>query len=231
VLHPVILSPPRRRRTRLVLAAVLATGALAVAGCGGDEPARTARKATATPEEPTSSIEVPDGVTLTKAGAELRFGQPAVVAYQANTQRGSALQLSVDSVRRGRTRDLAAYQLDAQARRSRVYYARVGVENVGTGDLSHTAIPLYAVDRSNTLVQATSFNTTFARCPSGPLPAGFTAGKAVRTCLVYLVRPGQSLVMMSYRPQQTFEPITWKGTILPPAPAKKNTTPRVRTKP
>ena len=126
----------------------------------------------------------------------------------------------------GRISDLASYQLNAATKTARPYYVRVRVKNVGTGDLSRAGIPLYAVDSRNSLIQSSTFNNNFTKCPSKPLPAGFTADKTFSGCLVYLVPRGATLVEMSYRPLQAFEPITWKGTIIPAVtkkPAKKPT--------
>jgi hypothetical protein len=211
---------PPRARTALVAGPV--AFALVLSGCGSD----SEKKPTAKPsvDLPTGTVEVPDDVTLTKAGTELKFRETATVAHQPNTRRNSVLELTVNSVKTGRISDLASYQLDAATRKARPYYVRVQVKNVGTGDMSRAGIPLYAVDSRNSLIQSSSFNNTFAKCPSKPLPAGFTANKSVSGCLVYLVPPGASLVEMSYRPLQAFEPITWKGTIIPAVtkkPAKK----------
>ena len=209
------------QRARTVFIAALVAPALVLSACGADSD----KKPTAKPsvDLPTGNVDVPDGVTLTKAGTALKFGETATVAYEPNTRRSSVLELTVLSVQTGRIADLAAYQLDDATKKARPYYARVRVKNVGTGDLSRAAIPLYAVDSSNALVLASSFNNTFPKCPSTPLPAGFTSGKTVGACLTYLIPPGKSLVQMSFRPLQAFEPITWKGTIQPPVakPSKK----------
>ncbi len=220
-------SPRERHNVRvtrpLTCTAALATVVLlAVSGCGADEKKPKAEpSATPSASLPTGDVTVPSGVTLTKAGETLKFGEPAVVAYQPNPQRKSVLQLSVDGVRQARISDFAGYQLSAETKKSKPYYVAVTAKNVGTGDLSHTGIPLYAVDSTNSLNQQTSFNNTFAKCPSQPLPQGFTAGKSVKTCLVFVMRPGQSLTKVSYRPLQAFPPITWEGTIAPPTPLKK----------
>lgn len=208
-----------------LLAAVLVP-ALALSACGGSDGGGAKGKGatpTASPsvDLPTGNVKVPDGVTLTKAGTELAFGQPAVVAYEPNTQRSSVLSMSVDSVTTGRISDFAAYQLDARTKASRPYYVRATVKNVGTGDLSRSAVPLLAVDTRNTLVQPSSFNNTFTRCPSTPLPDGFGAGKSASLCLVYLIPGGGTLTAISFRPLQAFEPITWKGTVQPPVIQKK----------
>ena len=213
------MTRPLTRAAALAVAVAL----LAVAGCGGDDKkAKAEPSATPSAALPTGDVTVPSGVTLTKAGETLQFGQPAVVAYQPNPQRKSVLQLSVDGVRQGRISDFAGYQLSAENKKSKPYYVAVTAKNVGTGDLSRTGIPLYAVDSTNSLNQQTSFNNTFAKCPSQPLPQGFTTGKSVKTCLVYVMRPGQSLTKVSYRPLQAFPPITWQGTIAPPTPIKKS---------
>jgi hypothetical protein len=215
-----VTRPLRRRLTRLV--AVLAVGGLALVGCSVQKKADDAPSPTPVPSPslPTGSVDVPSGIDLTPAGESLKFGQPAVVAYQPNSQRSSVLQMTVTSVQKGLISDFAGYQLNAQTKQSTPYFVKVAVKNVGTGDLSHTGIPLYAVDTSNSLNQQTSFNNTFATCPSQPLPAGFTAGKSLSTCLVFVLRPGQSLTKVSYRPLQAFPPISWEGTIT--APAKKS---------
>jgi hypothetical protein len=201
-------------RARKVLIATLLVPALLLAGCGTGGDAKP--KAEPTTDLPTGNVKVPEGVTLTEAGTELKFGKPATVAYEPNTQRSSVLSLAVDSVQEGRISDFAAYQLDDRTKKSRPYYVRVTVKNLGTGDLSRAAIPLLAVNDKNTQYQPSSFNNTFARCPSLPLPAGFVGGKSVQGCLVYLIPDGGRLVEMNYRPLQAFEPITWHDTVLPP---------------
>lgn len=208
-----------RRAPRALIAAVLAP-VLLLSGCGGD--GKDKPKAEPTADLPKGNVEVPEGITLTKAGTQLKFGEPAFVAYEPNTKRNSVLSMTVDSVQLGKMTDFAAYQLDDRTKKSRPYYVRVVVKNEGTGDLSRAAVPLLAVNDSNALVQPSSFTTdTFAKCPSAPLPAGFVGGKAYTGCLVYLVPDGGTLVEMSYRPLQAFEPITWKGAVLPAATPKK----------
>lgn len=203
---------------------MLVVPALVLTACGSDAD----KKPTAKPsvDLPTGNVDVPEGVTLTKAGEALSFGATATVAYEPNTARSSVIELTVDSVQAGRISDLAAYQLDDRTKKSRPYYVRVRLKNVGTGDLSRAPIPLYAVDSRNTLIQSSSFNNTFKRCPSTPLPAGFVGGKAMSGCVAYLVPAGGTLVEMSFRPLQDFEPITWKGTVTPAVIKKKPEKPK-----
>jgi hypothetical protein len=218
--HNVRVRPPFRH-ARTALIATLIAPALLLSGCGGDN-GSDKPKAEPSVDLPKGDVKVPEGITLTKAGTALKFGEPALVAYEPNTKRSSVLSLSVDSVQQGRMVDFAAYQMDANTKKSRPYYVRVNVKNVGTGDLSRSAIPLFAVDNRNTLIQPSTFNNHFAKCPSLPLPSAFGANKAVRGCLVYLVPNRGTLVKMSFRPLQAFEPITWEGTIQPPPTTKKD---------
>jgi len=210
------------QRARAAFIAVLVAPALVLSACGSDSDKKPEAKPSV--DLPTGSVDVPDGVTLTDPGTALKFGEPATVAYEQNSKRGSVLELTVVSVKTGRISDFAAYQLDADSKKSKPYYAQVRVKNVGDGDMSRAVVPVYAVDSTNALVQAVSFNNTFKPCPSTSLPAGFTSGKTANVCLAYLVSAGRTLVEMSYRPLQQYEPITWKGTITPVVtkkPAKK----------
>ena len=185
--------------------------ALLLSGCGESDEKPTAKPSV---DLPKGDVEVPEGVTLTKAGTELDFKEQAVVAYEPNTQRKSVVSIAVDSVQTGRISDLASYRLEDAIRKSKPYYVRVRVKNVGTGDLSRMAVPLYAVDQTDTLIQQSTI-PNFSKCPSLALPAGFVADKSVRGCLVYFVPNGGTLTKMSFRPLQAFEPITWDGTIAP----------------
>ena len=164
---------------------------------------------------------MPDGVTLTKAGEELEFGQSATVAYEPNPQRSTVLELTVDSVRKGLISDLGNYVLDEKTRASTPYYVQVTVKNVGNGDVGRTPIPLWAVDTTDTLIQASSFTNSFTKCPSTPLPQSFAPAAETSTCLVYLVPGGGTLTGVSFRPVQAYAPILWTGTVEEPGPGTK----------
>ncbi len=220
--HNVRVNPPSTRR-RPALPTLLATflvSALVLAGCGGEDAKPQAKQSAPSPVAPTGNVDVPSGVKLTKPGEELKFGENAVVAYEANPKRGTVLSMTVTGGRQGRISDFARYQLSAANKKSRPYYMRASVTNVGTGDLSRLGIPLYGVDASNTLIPPATFNNTFVPCPSTPFPQGFTSTKKLAGCLVYLVPNGGTLKAVSYRPSQKYAGITWSGTILPPAPDK-----------
>ncbi len=215
------LGRPAPASAALRATALLLAGALALSGCGSSEKKKP--KADPSPTQPTSTVEVPSGVTLTEPGTDLKFGETATVAYEPNAQRNSVLELTVRSAQQGRITDLGSYQLDARTKASTPYYVRVGVKNVGTGDVGGSPVPLWAVDNTNTLIQASSFTNAFRKCPSTPLPASFGANAAVEACLVYLVPNHGTLTGVSFRPLQALAPILWTGTITPPPAIKKPT--------
>lgn len=199
---------------------LLVAASLVLAGCGGEE------KPTSKPSVtlPTGNVNVPAGVTLTKPGTDLKFGETATVAYEPNSERNTVLEMTVQSAQQGTIADLGSYVLDDRTKASTPYYVNVAVKNVGDGDVGQTPIPLWAVDDANTLIQASSFTNAFTRCPSTPLPTTFAPNATVTACLVYLVPDHGKLTGVSFRPLQAVAPIVWAGTVTPAATAapKKN---------
>ncbi|WP_460842157.1 hypothetical protein [Nocardioides marmoraquaticus] len=192
--------------------------ALTTAACGGDDTSERPSEAESSPSValPTGDVEVPEGVDLTPSGTALDFGDTATVAYEAGRDRGSVLELTVLGATKGRVRDLSAFQLDDATRASTPYYVRVRVANAGPDDLGGAAVPLFAVDGRDTLVQPSSFTAEFERCPSTPLPEKFVADAKATRCLVYLLPDKGTLEAVSYRPLQSFEAITWTGDVARP---------------
>jgi hypothetical protein len=213
-------APALRRGALLRWSAVVLVASLGLAGCGGEEKPTTKP----TVSLPTGNVNVPAGVELTKAGADLKFGETATVAYEPNSQRNTVLQMTVNSATEGTIADLGSYVLDDRTKTSTPYYVNVSVKNVGDGDVGQTPIPLWAVDNSDTLIQASSFTNAFTKCPSTPLPTTFAPNATVTACLVYLVPDHGKLTGVSFRPLQAVAPIVWTGTVNPPAtptPTKK----------
>ena len=189
-----------------VIAAVLALScALVLSACGGEA---TKQEPSATPS---TTVEVPEGVTLTPYGTSLQFGEAATVAYEPNKKRSSVLELTVRKVSRASISELGAYVLDEATRKSTPYYVDVTVKNVGDGDLGRIDVPLYLVDSKDTLIHSSSFTNTFKPCPSQPLPAKFAANASISTCLLFLAPAGSEYRQISYRPVQEVEPILWEG--------------------
>jgi hypothetical protein len=207
VTHPV-------PRAALRAAVLTVAASFVLAGCGGAEKPTTQPSVTL----PTGNVNVPAGVELTKPGAELKFGEKAVVAYEPNADRSTVLEMTVTGATQGSIADLGSYVLDERTKASTPYYVDVAVKNVGDGDVGQTPIPLWAVDSANTLIQASSFTNSFSRCPSTPLPTTFAPNAAVTTCLVFLVPDHGTLTGLSYRPLQAVAPVIWKGTVTPATP-------------
>jgi hypothetical protein len=202
----------------LRLACVVLASTLVVSACSGEAEKRpTDRPSVAVPS---GDVSVPEGVELTEPGTDLAFGETARVAYEPNPKRGTVLALTVRSVTKGSIRDLSRYQLDARTKASVPYYVRVKVANVGDGNVGKSPVPLWAVDNTDTLIQASSFTNTFRRCPSQQLPTPFGPGKRTTQCLVYLVPNHGKLTGISFRPLQAFAPIEWTGKITKPKPHK-----------
>ncbi|MCW2779813.1 MAG: hypothetical protein JWR35_262 [Marmoricola sp.] len=199
--------------TRVVrLLAVLLVPALILTGCGAAKKP-TPPTAQPTTSLPTNDVTVPSGVTLTKPGTTLPFGQPATVTYVPNPKRSTVLEITVTRVDKGAIRDFASYQLTPQVQASTPYYVQVKLKNVGEGDVGQTAVPLWAVDQTNTLIQASTFSNDFTKCPSKALPTVFAPNATATACLVYLVPNHGTLTGMSFRPLQEYAPITWTGKI------------------
>jgi hypothetical protein len=196
---------------------LVVVAALALAGCGGKEKPTTKPTVTL----PTGNVNVPTGVELTKPGTELKFGEKATVAYEPNADRTTVLEMTVTGATQGLIGDLGSYVLDERTKASTPYYVDVTVKNVGDGDVGQTPIPLWAVDNTNTLIQASSFTNSFTRCPSTALPTTFAPNATATACLVYLVPDHGTLTAMSYRPLQAVAPIVWKGTVTPAVPPAK----------
>jgi hypothetical protein len=212
--HNVRVTHPARRAT-LRFAVLLVVASAVLTACGGGNGEKPTTKPTVT--LPTADVNVPAGITLTKAGTQLKFGQKATVAYEPNSQRNTVLEMTVTAAAQGTIADLGSYVLDDRTKSSTPYYVHVTVKNVGDGDVGQTPIPLWAVDDKDTLIQASSFTNSFSRCPSTPLPTTFAPNATINACLVYLVPEQGKLTGLSFRPLQAVAPIVWTGTVTPPA--------------
>lgn len=216
-------------RPALSLAVLATASALALTGCsGGDDTgsdgssSRSSASSTASPS-PSTTVKVPEGTKLTDQGSKLAFGDPAQVVFEPSPKRGTALQLTVRSVQRGRLSDFKGFILDdAYKKKASYYYARVSVKNVGEGNVGGVPVPLWGVNDANTLLPAVNFTTSFKKCPSEPLPKAFGPGKTLSTCLVYLSPDRGTLESLSFRPDQAFDPIEWTGEIKPAKVEKKS---------
>lgn len=211
--------------------AVAVAGVLALAGCSGsDDPSSDAASGgtpaatgSSSPTATTSPyLPVPDGVELTPPGSQLSVGDSAVVAYRPRQDEVGALDITVTALEKASIlKTLSAWQLSPEQRRSNPYFVRARIENVGDTDLGGRPVPLYLLDGDNVLLESTPFASSFELCPSTPFPDKFGPGDRTRVCLVYLAPDHGRAEAVSFRPEETFNPITWTGEVeryQPPKP-------------
>ncbi|GAB6986360.1 hypothetical protein [Nocardioides pyridinolyticus] len=208
--------------TRALLAA-LAVTAVVLSGCSSDDesPEAADPSTPATASDTAEYLEVPAGVELTEQGSQLAVGDHAVVAYQPRQGQIGALDIQVRQLEQASIDDLSAWQLSDAQKKSTPYYVDAVIENVGDTDLGGRAIPLYVVNEKNVLLESTPFASSFKPCPSTPFPKKFQPGDSGRFCLVYLAPEKGELVAVSFRPEETFNPITWTGEVEKPEPPKE----------
>jgi hypothetical protein len=210
-------------RSGLSAAALLVTGAL-LAGCSADsagEPSADASSPTVGATGATPYLPVPDGVALTEPGSQLAVGDHAVVAYQPRQDVVGALDIDVTALEKTSIKaEFSAWQLTDEQKKSNPFFVRATVKNVGDTDLGGRDVPLYIVNDDNVLVQSTPFASSFEACPSTPLPKKFAPGAEAEVCLVYLAPDHGDLVAVSFRPEETFNPITWTGDVVKYEPPK-----------
>jgi hypothetical protein len=214
-------------------AVALVASAGLVAGCSGDDKGPSAGdsgspsasgSASVTPTEtpsPASTLPVPAGVELSPQGSQLAVGETATVAYQLPKGEVGVLDLKVTRLEKTSfKKSFTGWDLDQGQKSSNPYFVRVTVTNRGDNDLGGKPVPLYLVDGTNTLVEATTFASAFTPCEPGAFPKRFKPGATTKTCLVYLAPKKGDLAAVSFRPTQEFDPITWTGELEKPKPPK-----------
>jgi hypothetical protein len=203
-----------RHRQAVRVASILAASALALTACSGgdDEPTASADTESASPT-PSSTVEVPKGLEITEPGTQLAFGDTATVAYEDPDQ-ATALKLRVDSAEQGSLEDFEGFDLDdPYKKKGNYYYVRVMAKNAGKDTIGGVPVPLWGISGDNTLLQAVEFKSSFAKCPTEPLPDKFKPKDTFKTCLVFLSPDKGKLVGVSYRPTEQFVPIEWRGQV------------------
>lgn len=211
--------PVRRAAARPVVA--VAAAALLLASCGGGEEDAGEQPSPSASPSPSSTVNVPDGVSLAESGNEISFGESATVIFEAGKDKGTVLDLTVTKATQGTVKDFSSFVLDDYTKNATPYYVNITVENVGESDVGGAPIPLWGVDADNTLLPAATFTSGFDKCASEPLPKEFAADAKVETCLVFLAPEKGTLEAVSFRPTQEFNPIVWAGDITTPKPAPK----------
>jgi hypothetical protein len=223
---------PTRRTRGARLSALLVAG-LTLSGCGGTDDPGSSDTPSSTPTSKSASadpnkaygLDVPAGIKLTALGTDLQVGQTAKVAWQPKNSMVGVVSITVTRLRQGSIKDFAGFTLDDRTRISTPYYVDAKVKNLGKTDLGGLAVPLYMVDGKDTLVQASSFQSTFRPCAAKPFPKKFAPGKSAEVCMVYVAANHGQLKAVSFRPTQEYLPIQWTGIVATPkaTPTKKAT--------
>jgi hypothetical protein len=217
---PMIARLPARSAARLL--ALLLASSLALTACSGDDdpgddPSSEATDAAT--EEP--YLPVPEGVELTAQGEELALGDTATVAYEPRQDVVGVLDITVTRLDAASFDLFVGWELKPETRSTAPYFVHAEVTNVGESDLGGRDVPLYAVDGDNRLIEASTFVSTFRRCPSEAFPKTFKPGDTVKACLVYLAPDKGDLTAVSFRPTEAFTPITWTGELTKPETGNK----------
>jgi hypothetical protein len=215
----------RKGALGIAVAALVATGLSACSDDAKGPDLADASKAVATATAGLPGLDVPDGVTLTKAGTQLALGATATVAYEPAPDQVGVLDIAVTRLEKTSFRkSFQGWNIDDAQRATQPYFVRATVTNRGESDLAGLPVPLYIVDGTNALVEQTTFASSFTPCQPGTFPASYPAGTSTDVCLVYLAPDKGELTAVSFRPSQDLDPITWTGELQAPekvAPAKK----------
>jgi hypothetical protein len=213
---------------------VLLSASALLAGCSDDDKSPEADPASSSaPTESSSSassssavatdssLPVPEGVELSPEGSQLSLGDMATVAYEVRQGVVGVLDIKVTRLEKTTFKEsFVGWDLDAGQKKANPYFVRATITNRGETDLGGRRPPLYIVDGNNTLVEPTTFESTFTPCEPGSFPKKFPNGKSAKVCLVFLSPNKGELTAVSFRPTQDFDPITWTGELQAPKPPK-----------
>ena len=217
-------------RTVGFAAVVLAASASLLGGCSDDDkgpdaaasgsPSVSGSSASGS-ESAASSLPVPEGVELSPEGSKFEVGDTATVAYELRQGVVGVLDIRVSRLEKTSfKKSFVGWDLDEGQKKSNPYFVRATITNRGDTDLGGKKVPLYIVDGTNTLVEATTFASAFTPCEPGSFPKKFKTGRKLKVCLVFLAPKKGDLTAVSFRPTQDYDPITWTGELEKPKPPK-----------
>lgn len=234
------LTPTMARGTRHDFRALALAGtvglALAAWGCGSSggssgtaETTSTSAAAHTTPtstgESTTSSSSTGNAASggTTAAGTKLTTGATAVVNYEPEEGPGKPtfhLQLNVLSIKKGAQADMNGVELNKAEQGQTPYYVTLQVRNIGPGNAAahegNPAVPFQATDDRGGQGQELTLLGTFRPCESVLVPKQFTTGVTYKTCVVYMVGGGGSIVAENWTgsggDDYSENPIVWKAS-------------------
>ncbi len=226
---PVFEQSLRRAGSSFAALVLLATAGL-LGGCSDDDkgpdagesgsPSGSGSASESKSTEP--SLPVPEGVELSPEGSQFQVDDTATVAYELRQGVVGVLDIKVSRLEKTSfKKSFVGWDLDQGQKNSNPYFVRATITNRGATDLGGKKVPLYIVDGTNTLVEATTFASSFTPCEPGAFPKTFKPGRKMKVCLVFLSPKNGDLTAVSFRPTQDFDPITWTGELEKPKPPKK----------
>jgi hypothetical protein len=219
----------RVRRPALLLA-VSACIAAMVVGCSDTPSGSDGEESESPAASATDDVLVPEGIELTPEGTELSVGDVATVAYEPRQGVVGVLDIKVTRLEKTTFKEsFAGWDLEEDTKQATPYFVRATVTNRGETDLGERPVPLYIVDGNDTLVEATSFSSTFKPCSPGSFPKKFGPTAEAKVCLVYLSPKKGDLTAVSFRPTPEDLPITWTGDLKEPKPEDEKDGQRPRT--
>lgn len=211
-------------RVSRALVAALACAALVACSDDGKDPDsdESASQAGSGSPSPVDDLILPEGIEVTPGGSALDVGDTATVAYEVRQGVVAVLDITVTRLEKTSFEEsFVGWDIDADTKAKKPYFVRATVVNRGETDLAGRPVPLYIVDGTNTLVEATTFESKFKPCEPGLLPKAFPTGTTLEACLVFLAPDKGDLTAVSFRPTQEYDPITWTGELQKPKPPKK----------
>ncbi len=184
----------------------------------------SATESSTEPADPAAYLPVPEGVELTPQGSDLAVKESAVVAWEPQQELVGVLDVTVTRLEQTTlAKSFDGWQLDPAGKKSTPYFVHATIKNVGETNVGDQDVPLYALDATDTLIQAQGFLAKFEPCPgNGVFAQTFGPDATKEVCLVYLIPNGGELTGVSFRPRQDFDPITWTGPIKQLEKPKKN---------
>lgn len=205
---------------RWSLMAVMAAGAVALAGCSSDAAgsaaptsAPTSAPVTSTPAAPPQGkARLRHGVAV--PGATFALHTAVAIRFRSGVRSG-VLRLKIGKITRGRPRDLKPLRLGGKVRGMYPYYIRFAAKNLTRTNLSRAWVKdLVGVDDQGNEIRHVLVIGSFPKCPPTRAPRGFTKGKLMRGCSLAVAPPDTHVAGARWRGvpygPTTDKAITWK---------------------
>ena len=182
---PVVEQSLRRAGSSFAALVLLATAGL-LGGCSDDDkgpdagesdsPSGPRRRRRSESTEP--SLPVPEGVELSPEGSQFEVDDTATVAYELRQGVVGVLDIRVSRLEKTSfKKSFVGWDLDQGQKNANPYFVRATITNRGETDLGGKQVPLYIVDGTNTLVEATTFASSFTPCEPGVVPQEVPPGQ------------------------------------------------------